>query len=93
MTRPTKTLYYAISPCQSIITKIFRLHPYCCPGVSDVTTLNSGEIKPTPEFGSTLDTQYLLGLGTVNERMLILVDIEKLMSGADMALVDQTTLQ
>ena len=57
-------------------------------GVSDVTTLKAGEIKPAPEFGSGLDTQYLQGLGTVDERMIILVDIEKLMSSRDMELIE-----
>jgi purine-binding chemotaxis protein CheW len=57
-------------------------------GVSDVTTLKADEIKPAPEFGASLDTQYLLGLGTVDERMIILVDIERLMSSKDMELID-----
>jgi purine-binding chemotaxis protein CheW len=55
--------------------------------VSDVLTLQGGQIKPAPEFATTLNTQYILGLGTVDERMLILVDIEQLMTGADMALM------
>ena len=59
--------------------------------VSDVLTLQPGEIKPAPEFATTLNTQFILGLGTVDERMLILVDIEHLMTGADMALMDETT--
>jgi purine-binding chemotaxis protein CheW len=51
-------------------------------------------MKPAPDFSSsTFDTQYITGLGTLDERMLILVDIEKLMGGADMALVEQATLQ
>ncbi len=58
-------------------------------GVSDVTTLNADEIKPAPEFGASLDVEYLQGLGTVDERMIILVDIEKLMSSRDMELVEQ----
>jgi purine-binding chemotaxis protein CheW len=57
-------------------------------GVSDVTTLKPDEVKPAPEFGSSLDTQYLLGLGTVDERMIILVDIEKLMRSGDMELLE-----
>lgn len=57
-------------------------------GVSDVTTLKPEEIKPAPEFGASLDTQYLLGLGTVDERMIILVDIERLMSSRDMELIE-----
>lgn len=57
-------------------------------GVSDVTTLQEGQIKPAPEFGSGLDTRYLQGLGTVDNRMIILVDIEKLMSSRDMELFE-----
>jgi len=56
--------------------------------VSDVTTLLAEQIKPAPEMGSALDTQYLIGLGTVDERMLILVDIDKLMTSADMGLTE-----
>ena len=57
-------------------------------GVSDVTMLKLEEIKPAPEFGASLDTKYLQGLGTVDERMIILVDIEKLMTSRDMDLVE-----
>ena len=57
--------------------------------VSDVLTLSSESIRPTPEFASaTFDTKYITGLGTIDEQMIILLDIEKLMTGADMALVD-----
>lgn len=59
-------------------------------GVSDVLTLNEEDIKPTPELGSTFDTQYLTGLGTVEDRMLILIDIEKLITSREMALVDES---
>ncbi len=59
--------------------------------VSDVTQLSPEQIKPTPEFGSALDTSYITGLGALDERMLILVDIESLMSSTDMALVDVQT--
>ncbi|TAL55987.1 MAG: chemotaxis protein CheW [Pandoraea sp.] len=58
-------------------------------GVSDVLTLARGDIKPPPEFGATLTTEYLTGLGTVEGRMLILMDIEKLMTSNDMALIDR----
>lgn len=57
-------------------------------GVSDVVALPEEQIKPPPEFGSTFDTEYLTGLGVNGERMLILVDIEKLMSSSEMALMD-----
>ena len=59
--------------------------------VSDVITLEQNQIKPPPEMGAALDTDYLIGLGTLDERMLILVDIEKLMSSAEMGLVERVT--
>ena len=57
-------------------------------GVSDVVGLTGEQMRPAPDFSSSFDTQYITGLGTVDERMLILVDIEKLMSGAEMALME-----
>ena len=57
--------------------------------VSDVLTLSDAQIKPAPEFSGDFDTRYISGLGTVEERMLILVDIEKMMSSRDMGLVDE----
>lgn len=57
-------------------------------GVPDVIMLKPEEIRPALEFGASLDTRYLQGSGTVDERMLILVDIEKLMTGRDMVLVE-----
>ena len=60
-------------------------------GVSDVIALAPGQIRPAPDFSSSFDTRYITGLGTVDERMLILVDIERLMSAEDMALMDQVS--
>jgi len=57
-------------------------------GVSDVVALGPEQIRPAPELGSALDTRYLTGLGTVNGQMLILMDIEKLLSSDEMQLMD-----
>ena len=57
--------------------------------VSDVTTLTPEQIKAAPEMGTTFDTDYLIGLGTLDERMLILVDIDKLMSSDEMGLIEK----
>jgi len=56
--------------------------------VSDVLTLTPDQIKAAPALSASLDTRYIMGLGTVDQRMLILVDIEKLMSSRDMELVE-----
>lgn len=57
--------------------------------VSDVLQLSGEQIREAPQFGASLDTEYITGLGTVDKRMLILIDIEKLMTSQDMALTDQ----
>jgi len=60
--------------------------------VSDVTMLTPDQIKPAPEIGSSLNTEYITGLGTIEDRMLILVDIDKLMSSDDMGLIEKAAL-
>ena len=55
--------------------------------VSDVITLTPEQIKPAPAMGTAVDTDYLLGLGTIEERMLILLDIDRLMSSSEIGLI------
>jgi purine-binding chemotaxis protein CheW len=55
--------------------------------VSDVVRLGGEQIRAVPEIGATIDSQFLTGIGTLDERMLILLDIERLMASAEMGLV------
>lgn len=59
--------------------------------VSDVISMASQQVRPAPEFASGVDTDYIVGLATAGERMLIVVNIEKLMLSRDMALADEGT--
>ena len=56
--------------------------------VSDVLELPRDQIKPSPDMNSSVDTAFITGIASVGERMLILMDIEALMSSADMGLID-----
>ncbi len=56
--------------------------------VSDVIELGGEQIRPAPEMNTTVDTTFITGIASVAERMLILMDIEALMSSADMGLID-----
>lgn len=56
--------------------------------VSDVLEMSRDLIKPAPEMNSTVDTSFITGIASVGERMLILMNIEALMSSADMGLMD-----
>jgi purine-binding chemotaxis protein CheW len=55
--------------------------------VSDVVTLAPEQIRPAPALGGGIDAECLRGLGVVGERMLVLLDIERLMASPDMGLV------
>ena len=54
--------------------------------VSDVLTLPSESLKPAPDVDTIIDRESVVGLGSLRDRMLILLDIEKLMAGQSMAL-------
>ena len=56
--------------------------------VSDVITLSADQIKPPPAATRALDIDYVIGVGTLDNRMLILVDIARLMTGHQMLALD-----
>ena len=72
-----------------ILTVATRVIGVVVDAVSDVITLGSQQIKLAPSLGNGAETQHIIGFGTLDERMRILMDVEKLMAGADMGLVDK----
>ena len=58
-------------------------------GVSDVITLTPVQLRPVPELNSAIAGDHLLAIGSLEDRMLILLDIEKLMGSADMGLISE----
>lgn len=56
--------------------------------VSDVITLTPEQLRPVPELHSSIDSEHLLAIGAIDDRMLILMDIEKLMVSPAMGLID-----
>ncbi len=56
--------------------------------VSDVVSLEKEQLKPPPEFGVAFNSRYLLGLAPVGEQMIIVVDIEELVSSDEMGLFE-----
>jgi purine-binding chemotaxis protein CheW len=59
--------------------------------VSDVLELAADAIKAAPEMHTAVDTGFITGIGSINDRMLILMDIEALMSSQDMGLINSAT--
>jgi purine-binding chemotaxis protein CheW len=58
--------------------------------VSDVITLSSDQLRPVPDFSSTIASEHVLAIGAIEERMLILIDIDKLMTSEEMGLIAQS---
>jgi purine-binding chemotaxis protein CheW len=59
--------------------------------VSDVISLNANQIRQAPDFSGSFDTKYILGLATIDTRMMIVTDIERLMTSGDMELIDSAS--
>jgi purine-binding chemotaxis protein CheW len=56
--------------------------------VSDVMEIQAEAIRPAPEMSSAIDAAYILGLAQVGERMVVLLDIERMLMSSDMGLID-----
>jgi purine-binding chemotaxis protein CheW len=74
-----------------ILTVARRVVGIVVDGVSDVISLKPDQVRPAPEIGATVDTRFVTGIGTADERMLILIDIERLIGSAEFGLVSAAT--
>jgi purine-binding chemotaxis protein CheW len=52
--------------------------------VSDVVSLDPGSIKPAPQFESKIAARFIVGLATLAERMLIVMNMEALLGTAEL---------
>ncbi len=57
--------------------------------VSEVSNIKSGEIEDAPHLGQDIDTNFILGLGKTKERIVILLDIEQVLSSEELETVEQ----
>ncbi len=61
--------------------------------VSEVVDIGSGDIEDTPKFGQGIDTDFIMGLGKVNEKTIILLDIEMVLTSEDLEMIDQDEIE
>jgi purine-binding chemotaxis protein CheW len=71
-----------------IVAVAERLFGIVVDAVSDVVDIDQAAIRPVPDMGAVVDTRYLKGLATHDERMLMLLDVEKLMRPEDVQIMD-----
>jgi purine-binding chemotaxis protein CheW len=57
--------------------------------VSEVQDINGAEIEDSPELGQGVDTNFILGMGKVREKIIILLDIEKVLTSEDLDMAKQ----
>jgi len=57
-------------------------------GVSDVYNVPEDEVKPSPDFGSAVDTEFVRGLATIDEKMVIILDIDQMFNSGDLEIID-----
>ncbi len=57
--------------------------------VSEVIDIGSEEIEASPQFGGDIDTQFILGLGKTKGKLIILLDIERVLSGEVIKMVKE----
>jgi purine-binding chemotaxis protein CheW len=71
-----------------IVAVAERLFGIVVDAVSDVVDIDLAAIKPVPDMGAIVDTRYLKGLATHVERMVMLLDVEKLVRPEDVETLD-----
>jgi len=71
-----------------IITVAGRLFGVVVDGVSDVLDVAAADVRPVPDMGTAVDTEYLKGLTSVAERMVLLLDVDKLLQPQDAEMLE-----
>ncbi len=56
--------------------------------VSDVYNIPLDDVKASPDFGTAVDTEFVTGLATVNEKMIIVLDIDHMLNAAELEVID-----
>ena len=60
--------------------------------VSDVIGLPSGSIQATPHFSSDIDNDYIQGVGNDEDRMIIMLDVDRILSGEELKEISEKNL-
>jgi purine-binding chemotaxis protein CheW len=71
-----------------VITVAGRLFGVVVDAVSDVLDVEQNNVRPVPDMGTAVDTEYLKGLTSIGERMVLLLDADKLLQPQDAQMLD-----
>ena len=79
---------YSATTVTVVVTVAGRLFGVVVDAVSDVLDVEADQIRPVPDMGTTVDTEYLKGLTAVGERMVLLLDVDKLLQPQDAQMLE-----
>lgn len=79
---------YTATTVTVVVTVANRLFGVVVDAVSDVLDVQSDQIRPVPDMGTAVDTEYLKGLTAVEERMVLLLDVDKLLQPQDAQMLE-----
>ncbi len=57
--------------------------------VSEVLDISGEQIEPPPEFGTTVDTAFILGMGKVGKKVIMLLDVDRVLSAKELSALYQ----
>lgn len=59
--------------------------------VSEVLDIRGDQLEPAPSFGGSVDTDFILGMGKVGQKVVMLLDVDRVLSGDEVTLVGEST--
>jgi len=62
-------------------------------GVSEVTDIKGEDIEDAPSFGQGIDTNFIMGLGKTKQKIVILLDIEGVLTTEELKMVEEITTE
>ena len=68
-----------------------RIMGFMVDAVSDVLDLNAKNIQPPPELGSAVDITFVAGIGNSNDRLVTLLDIDRVLTEEEVTVVAEVT--
>jgi purine-binding chemotaxis protein CheW len=60
-------------------------------GVSDVCNVYGDQLKPPPDLGDSVDTGFLKGVAALDDRMVILLEVDHLLDGSELAMIERVS--
>lgn len=79
---------YGATTVTVVVTVAGRLFGVVVDAVSDVLDVQADQVRPVPDMGTAVDTEYLKGLTSIEERMVLLLDVDKLLQPQDAQMLE-----